>query len=124
MDRMDIELQILQLSKLQQICNAIIDIENPKQDDKNLVKLLKKEYELSKDEVNSILAIVKDKKKSRKNAPKGDLDKLKEEFEMYCKLTKIHPYKANGEFIGYERVKNRSSNRKNVLKTKLQEMGE
>ena len=43
MDKSQLQLQILQLSELQNICNDIIEIESNKQNDTELVKLLKKE---------------------------------------------------------------------------------
>lgn len=122
MDKMDIELQILQLTKLQQICNDIIDMENPKQSDTELEKLLKKEYDLSKDETDSILSMVLGKKKGEGVSQK-DLDRLKEECEMYCKLTDTNTVDKNsGEFIGYTKIKQKSSNLKNRLNKKLKEI--
>ena len=50
MDKSQLQLQILQLSELQNICNDIIEIESNKQNDTELVKLLKKDYRLSNDE--------------------------------------------------------------------------
>jgi len=63
MDKSQLQLQILQLSELQNICNDIIGIESIKQNDTDLVKLLKKDYTLSNDEINSISTIVLGKKK-------------------------------------------------------------
>jgi len=63
MDKSQLNLQILQLTELQNICNQIIGMENTKQNDTNLVKLLKKEYSLSKDEILSITSMVEGKKK-------------------------------------------------------------
>jgi len=123
MDKMEMELQILQLSKLQQICNDIIEMENPKQNDTDLTKLLKKEYDLSKEDTDSILSIVLGKKKGESVSQK-DLDNLKEECEMYCKLSHINPNDKDGNFIGYKKIKSRASNKKNSLNNKLKEMGE
>ena len=58
MDKSQLQLQILQLSELQNICNDIIEIESNKQNDTELVKLLKKDYILSNDEINSITSSI------------------------------------------------------------------
>lgn len=123
MDKMDIELQTLQLTKLQNICNDIIEMENPKQNNTELTKLLKKDYDLSKEDTESILSIVKGKRKGESVSQK-DLDDLREECMMYCKLSHINPNDKDGKFIGYKKIKNRSSNKKNSLNKKLKEMGE
>ncbi len=58
MDKNELQLQILQLTELQNISNDIIEMENPKQSDTELTKLLKKEYDLSKEDTDSILSMV------------------------------------------------------------------
>lgn len=121
MDKMEMELQILQLTKLQQICNDIIKMENPKQNDTDLTKLLKKNYDLSKEDTESILSTVLGKKKGEGVSQK-ELDTLKEECEMYCKLSHINPNDKDGNFIGYKKLKSRSSNKKNSLNNKLKEI--
>lgn len=42
MDKNELQLQILQLTELQNICNDIIEMENQKQSDTELTKLLKR----------------------------------------------------------------------------------
>lgn len=123
MDKSELQLQILQLTELQNICNEIIEMENPKQSDTDLTKLLKSEYNLSKDDKDSILSIVLGKKKGESVSEK-ELDLLKKKCESYCMICEINPNDKNGEFIGYSKIKSRSSNKKNSLGKKLKEMGE
>ena len=123
MDKSQLQLQILQLSELQNICNDIIEIESTKQNDTELVKLLKKDYILSNDEINSISTIVLGKKKGE-SVDKKSLDLLKNKCESYCMICEINPNDKNGNFIGYSKIKSRSSNKKNSLNNKLKEMGE
>lgn len=123
MDKSQLQLQILQLSELQNICNDIIEIESTKQNDTELVKLLKKDYRLSNDEINSISTIVLGKKKGE-SVDKKSLDLLKNKCESYCMICEINPKDKDGKFIGYRKIKTRSSNKKNSLNKKLKEMGE
>ena len=123
MDKSQLQLQILQLSELQNICNDIIEIESNKQNDTELVKLLKKDYRLSNDEINSISTIVLGKKKGE-SVDKKSLDLLKNKCESYCMICEINPKDKDGKFIGYRKIKTRSSNKKNFLNNKLKEMGE
>lgn len=123
MDKSQLQLQILQLSELQNICNDIIEIESNKQNDTELVKLLKKDYRLSNDEINSISTIVLGKKKGE-SVDKKSLDLLKNKCESYCMICEINPKDKDGKFVGYRKIKTRSSNKKNSLNDKLKEMGE
>jgi len=123
MDKSQLQLQILQLSELQNICNDIIEIESTKQNDTELVKLLKKDYILSNDEINSITSTVLGKKKGE-SVDKKSLDLLKNKCESYCMICEINPKDKDGKFIGYRKIKTRSSNKKNSLNKKLKEMGE
>lgn len=123
MDKSQLQLQILQLSELQNICNDIIEIESNKQNDTELVKLLKKDYILSNDEINSITSTVLGKKKGE-SVDKKSLDLLKNKCESYCMICEINPKDKDGKFIGYRKIKTRSSNKKNSLNKKLKEMGE
>ena len=123
MDKSQLQLQILKLSELQNICNDIIEIESNKQNDTELVKLLKKDYRLSNDEINSITSTVLGKKKGE-SVDKKSLDLLKNKCESYCMICEINPKDKDGKFIGYIKIKTRSSNKKNSLNNKLKEMGE
>ena len=123
MDKAQLQLQILQLSELQNICNDIIEIESNKQNDTELVKLLKKDYRLSNDEINSITSTVLGKKKGE-SVDKKSLDLLKNKCESYCMICEINPKDKDGKFVGYRKIKTRSSNKKNSLNNKLKEMGE
>ena len=123
MDKSQLQLQILQLSELQNICNDIIEIESTKQNDTELVKLLKKDYILSNDEINSITSTVLGKKKGE-SVDKKSLDLLKNKCESYCMICEINPKDKDGKFVGYRKIKTRSSNKKNTLNDKLKEMGE
>ena len=123
MDKSQLQLQILQLSELQNICNDIIEIESTKQNDTELVKLLKIDYRLSNDEINSITSTVLGKKKGE-SVDKKSLDLLKNKCESYCMICEINPKDKDGKFVGYRKIKTRSSNKKNSLNDKLKEMGE
>lgn len=98
-------------------------MENPKQSDTELTKLLKKEYDLSKEEISSIQSMVLGKKKGEGVSQK-ELDLLKKKCESYCMICEINPNSKDGNFIGYKKIKSRSSNKKNSLNNKLKEMGE
>jgi len=123
MDKSELQLQILQLTELQNICNEIIESDNQKQSDTELVKVLKKEYDLTKDEISSILSMILGKKKGD-GVSKKDVTLLKKKCESYCMICEINPNDKNGEFIGYGKIKSRSANKKNSLNNKLKEMGE
>lgn len=123
MDKNELQLQILQLTELQNICNEIIEMENPKQSDTDLVKLLKKEYDLSKEDTDSILSMVLGKKKGESVSQK-ELDVLKKKCESYCMITEINPIGKDGDFIGYGKLKNKVSNRKSKYNKELEKMGE
>ena len=118
MDKSQIELQILQLSELQKLCNEIKDIESFKQNDDNLLKLLKKEYKLSAEELSTIEAMVDGKKKG-KSVDSTALDTLKKKFESYCLICDMKAYGKDGKFIGYAALSNKCSNKKSVLKKKI-----
>lgn len=120
-DKSAVELQILQLTKLQNICNDIIDMEKSEQNDTELITLLKKNYTSSKEEIKSIQSIVFGKKKGE-GVSQSDIDKLKKECESYCVITEINPLEKDGKFIGYSKIKSRSSNKKNILSKKLKDL--
>ena len=122
MDKSQLELQISQLTELQNICNEILELENPTQNDTEIVKEIKKSYSLSKEDIDSIKSILLGKKKGESVSQK-DLDSLKKKCESYCVITEINPMR-NGEFVGYKTIKGRASNTKNRLGKKLKEMGE
>ncbi|CAE10431.1 hypothetical protein WS1363 [Wolinella succinogenes] len=52
------------------------------------------------------------------------LDTLKKKCLSYCEICEINPNDKDGKFIGYSKIKSRSSNKKNSLNGKLKEMGE
>ncbi|WP_429082676.1 hypothetical protein [Aeromonas veronii] len=117
MDKSQIELQILQLSELQKLCNEIKDIESFKQNDDTLLKLLKKEYKLSAEEISTITLMVDGKKKG-KSVDSTALDSLKKKFESYCLICEMNAYGKDGKFIGYAALSNKCSNKKSVLNKK------
>ena len=123
MDNAHIELQILQLTELQHICNEIIKIETVEQTDKDLLKLLTKEYSLSKEDIASIQSTVSGKKKGVGIDEKA-LDNLKKKCESYCLICEVNSSNRGGEFIGYTALKNKCSNRKSILSKKLENEGE
>lgn len=123
MDKSQLQLHILQLTELHSICSEIENLENPKQNDDEIVKELKKLYSLSKDDVNSIKSILLGKKKDESVSSK-DLDTLKKKCLSYCEICEINPNDKNGEFVGYKIIKNRSSNKKSKFNKDLEEMGE
>ncbi len=123
MDKSHIELQILQLTELQNICNQIKDIEHFKQSDTELVKLLKGQYTLTKDEISAITSLVDGKKKGE-SANEGELDLLKKKFDSYCLICEVNSNGRDGSFIGYSKLNNKCSNKKSVLGKKIKEMEE
>lgn len=123
MDKSHIELQILQLAELQNICNQIKDIENFKQSDTELEKLLKGQYSLTKDEISEITSMVEGKKKDE-SSNEGELDSLKKKFDSYCLICEVNSNKKDGSFVGYSQLNTKCSNKKSVLKKKIKEMEE
>lgn len=123
MDKSQLELQILQLTELQNICNDIIESENPTQNDDEIVKEIKKSYSLSKEDVDSIKSILLGKKKGESVSQK-DLDGLKKKCDSYCMICEINPIGKDGNFIGYGKLKNKVSNKKSKFNKELEKMGE
>lgn len=119
MDKAQIELQILQLTQLQNLCNQIKEAEGSKQNDKELVKLLKKEYKLTTDEISAITSLVAGKLKKGNSADEDELKALRKKFESYCDVCEINANNRNGEFLGYTIVSNKCSNKKSILSKKL-----
>ena len=120
MDNAQIELQILQLNQLQSLCKQLKDADSLKQNDEELIKALKKGYKLSAEEIEAITSMVAGKRKG-KSVDVGDLEALKKKFYSYCDVCEINPNKKNGEFLGYTNVSNKCSNKKSILKKKLEE---
>lgn len=50
-----------------------------------------------------------------------ELDTLKK-CESYCMICEINPNSKDGNFIGYKKIKQKSSNLKNRLNKKLKEI--
>ncbi len=123
MDKAHLELQNLQLTELQNISGQIKGIEDHKQNDTELVKLIKKEYSLSKDEISNITALVEGKKKGE-STDEGELEVLKKKFDSYCLICEVNATAKDGSFIGYAKVSNKCSNKKSVLKKKIKAMEE
>lgn len=121
MDKSQLELQISQLTELQNICNEILELENPTQNDTEIVKEIKKSYSLSKEDIDSIKSILMGKKKGESVSQK-ELDSLKKKCESYCVITEINLNSKDGSFIGYTKIKQKSSNLKNRLNKKLKEI--
>ena len=78
---------------------------------------------IENDEINSITSTVLGKKKGE-SVDKKSLDLLKNKCESYCMICEINPKDKDGKFVGYRKIKTRSSNKKNSLNDKLKEMGE
>ncbi len=110
-------LEVLQLAELQNICNEILAIQTPKHSDKRLLALLKKEYELSKDEVNAVVALVAGKQKMQTASTK-DLAALEKKCESYAHICGIKTTAKDGMPLGYEKIKARAAIKKSaILKT-------
>ena len=81
---------------------------------------LKTDHYLTVEEINSITSTVLGKKKGE-SVDKKSLDLLKNKCESYCMICEINPKDKDGKFIGYGKIKTRSSNKKNSLNKKLKE---
>ena len=119
MDKSQLELQILQLTELQNICSGIEEMENPKQNDTEIVKEIKKSYSLSKEDKSILL-----NKKKGESVSQKDLDSLKKKCDSYCMICEINPIGKDGNFIGYDKLKNKVSNKKSKFNKELEKMGE
>ena len=120
MENSNIQLQLLQLTEIQSICNQIIKLESVEQNDSDLLTLLKKAYKLSKAEISEIQSLVLGKKKDE-GVDEKELADLKQKVESYCLICDVNTTNRKGEFIGYDKLKNKCSNRKSVLSKKLEE---
>lgn len=124
MDKAKIEFEIQQLTDLQNICNQLKADESFKQNNQKLLDVLKEQYKLSAEDVSAITAVVEGKAKATKQA-KADkpVDKktLQKKFDSYCILLDISLKKRNGEILGYTEVSIKCSNKKSLLKKKLDE---
>lgn len=117
----DINLQILQLAELQNLCGKLKESKNDKQNDTELLNLLKKNYTLSTEEISTITSIVEGK--IRVKAVSGDdLETLKKKFDSYCLICEINPNSRDGAFMGYMQFSNKCSNKKSILSKKLEEL--
>lgn len=121
MDKAKIEFEIQQLTDLQKICNLLKDDDSFKQNNQKLLDLLKEQYKLSAEDVSAITTIVEGKAKTTKQAKPVDKESLQKKFESYCTLLDINLKKRNGEILGYAEVSTKCSNKKSLLKKKLDE---
>ncbi len=120
MDKAKIEFEIQQLTELQKLCNEIKDIESYEQNDESLLKLLKKEYKLSVEEVSTITSLLEGKKKG-KSVDSAALESVKKKFESYCLICDVNTNGKDGKFLGYTSISNKCSNKKSILKKKIDE---
>ncbi len=81
---------------------------------------MKKEYKLSKDEIASIQSVVFGKKKGE-GIDEKKLADLKQKCESYCLICDVNMTNRKGDLIGYDKLKNKCSNKKSVLSKKLEE---
>lgn len=110
-------LEVLQLAQLQSVCNEILALKSPKQSDSKLRSLLKKEYELSKEELEAILDLVALKQKTQAANTK-DLEALEKKCDSYAHICGIKTVAKDGTPLGYEKIKARAAIKKSaILKT-------
>jgi hypothetical protein len=122
MNKADIEFEIKQLTELQNICNQIKAVESFKQNNDELLQVLKENYKLSAEDLSIIESAVEGKRKKGKNdksEKSADIATLKKKFKSYCDLLDINLVKRNGEILGYTEVSNKCSNKKSLLKSKI-----
>ena len=120
MENSNLQLQLLQLTEIQNICNQIIKLESVEQNDSDLLMLLKKEYKLSKAEIAEIQSLVLGKKKDG-GVDEKELADLKQKCESYCLICDVKMTNRKGDIIGYDKLKSKCSNKKSVLSKKLEE---
>jgi hypothetical protein len=121
MENSNFQLQLLQLTEIQNICNQIIKLESVEQNDSDLLTLLKKEYKLSKAEIAEIHSVVLGKKKGE-GVDEKQLADLKQKVESYCLICDVNIKNRKGELIGYDQLKNKCSNKKSVLSKKVEKL--
>ena len=122
MNKADIEFEIKQLTELQNICNQIKAVDSFKQNNDELLQVLKENYKLSAEYLSIIESAVEGKRKKGKNdksEKSADIATLKKKFKSYCDLLDINLVKRNGEILGYTEVSNKCSNKKSLLKSKI-----
>lgn len=121
----DIDLQILQLTELQNLC-CTLNKEDEKakasESDTELLYLLGKNYTLNEEDIASIISTVKGKKKANTVDSKM-YESLKRKFDSYCVICNMNTTTKNKkEFMSYPKFSNKCSNKKNILKKKLEEL--
>ena len=121
MENSNIQLQLLQLTEIQNICNQIIKLESVEQNDSDLLQLLKKQYKLSKAEISEIQSLVLGKKKDE-GVDEKELADLKQKVESYCLICDVNITNRKGDLIGYDKLKNKCSNKKSVLSKKVEKL--
>lgn len=109
---------IYNLTEIQNICNKLSQIENKKQSDTDLVKVLKQTYTLSKEETASILSTVYGKTKD-KNKSKDDVVGLKRKLEAFCEIAEVICYDESGKLLVYKKIKDKATAKKSITNDKL-----
>jgi hypothetical protein len=108
---------IYNLTEIQNICNRLSEIENKKQSDSDLVKVLKQTYTLSKEETASILSTVYGKTKEKKS--KDDTSVLKRKLEAFCEIAEVICYDESGKLLAYKKIKDKATAKKSIANDKL-----
>lgn len=121
MDKSEIELKLTLIGQIENLCSELIQIENPKQNDDSLSKILKDEYKLSKAEKDTILSTVKGKKKGESTSKKG-VESLKSKLSGFCGAAEIKIDDRNGTPLTYQKIKTKVQNLKNKLKNTLKDL--
>lgn len=121
MTKENIELKLTLIDQIEKLCSELIEIENPKQSDKDLIDLLKKDYTLSKEEKNSILSVVKGKKKGESTSKK-EVESLKTKLSAFCVAAEISMVDRQNNPLSYQKIKTKVQNNRNSLKKKLIEV--
>ena len=121
MTKEEIELKLTLIDQIEKLCSELIEIENPKQSDKDLIDLLKKEYTLSKEDKNSILSVVKGKKKGESSSKK-EVESLKTKLSGFCVAAEISMVDRQNNPLTYQRIKTKVQNNRNGYKKKLKDL--
>ena len=115
----NIQRKLSELDEIYNICDKIINLEKLEQDDKELIDFIKSRYTVTQDDIGKISDLLKDKKKNQKSYEK-EIKVLKDKLHAYCLIVDVNPNK-DGNFVGFTSLRARVSNKKALLKRKLQE---
>lgn len=114
-----IQNDIQKLDELKSLCDETEIKVVGEQNDSNLLSVLDEEYKLTKKVKSEILKLVEGTKKG-KSISKSEENRLKEILFGHCMICGVnYTEKDSDEFVGFDTLRHRISQKKNQLNRKL-----